>query len=103
VSLDGSQSACTVQHTGRTVIIVADVNVRAVPDDVVARLREQAAAEGVSMSEWIRLALADRAALPTAGELASQRASLAGSAQPRDEFDVYYRARLHRRPDRQPA
>jgi hypothetical protein len=37
-------------HTG-SVVIVADVNVRAVPDDVVARLREQAAAEGVSMSE----------------------------------------------------
>jgi hypothetical protein len=82
---------------------MADVNVRAVPDDVVVRLREQAAAEGVSMSEWIRLALADRAALPTAAELASRRASLAGEAQPRDDFDLYYRGRLHRRTDRQPA
>ena len=84
-------------------MLVADVNVRAVPDDVVARLREQAAAEGVSMSEWIRLALADRASLPTAGELAARRAALAGAAQPRDEFDGYYRARLHRRHDPQPA
>jgi plasmid stability protein len=83
--------------------IVADVNVRAVPDDVVARLREQAAAEGVSMSEWIRLALADRAALPTTAELAARRAGLTESAQPRDEFDVWYRQRLHRRPDRQLA
>jgi plasmid stability protein len=82
---------------------VADVNVRAVPDDVVARLREQAAAEGVSMSEWIRLALADRASLPTATELAARRAALAGDAQPRDDFDGYYRSRLHRRHDPQPA
>ncbi len=79
------------------------MNVRAVPDDVVARLREQATAEGVSMSEWIRLALADRAALPTPGELAARRAGLVESAQPRHEFDVWYRQRLHQRPDRQPA
>jgi plasmid stability protein len=82
---------------------MADVNVRAVPDEVVQRLREQAAAEGVSMSEWVRLALADRAALPTAAELSARRSALAGEAQPRDEFDRYYRARLHRRADRQPA
>jgi plasmid stability protein len=82
---------------------VADVNVRAVPDHVVARLREQAAAEGVSVSEWVRLTLADRAALPTAGELAARRATLAASAQPRDDFDRYYAARLHRRTQRQPA
>jgi plasmid stability protein len=93
-------------NTGPYRVGVADVNVRAVPDDVVARLREQATAEGVSMSEWIRLALADRAALPTAGELAARRVALAaatGPAQSRDDFDSYYRARLHRRPDRQPA
>jgi plasmid stability protein len=82
---------------------VADVNVRAVPDDVVERLRQQAAAEGVSMSEWVRLALADRAALPTTAELAARRGALAADAQPRDEFDRYYRTRLHRRADRQPA
>ena len=55
------------------------------------------------MSEWIRLALADRAALPTAAELAARRAGLAESAQPRGEFDAWYRERLHRRPDRQLA
>ena len=85
---------------------MADVNVRAVPDDVVERLREQAAAEGVSMSEWIRLALADRAALPTAAELAARRAAVGADAAPatsRADFDLYYRTRLHRRPDRQPA
>ena len=38
-----------------------DVNVRGLDDAVLARLREQAAAEGVSLSEWIRSALADRA------------------------------------------
>ena len=55
------------------------------------------------MSEWIRLALADRAALPTTAELAARRVGLADAAQPHDEFDVYYRTRLHRRTDRQPA
>lgn len=76
---------------------VADVNVRNVPDDVVARLREQAASEGVSLSEWVRMALADRAAAPTPTELVARRARLAGTAQSRADFDRYYRARLRRR------
>ena len=74
-----------------------DVNVRGLDDAVLARLREQAAAEGVSLSEWIRSALADRAELPTATELAARRAARAEGAQPRDEFAAYYRERLHRR------
>jgi plasmid stability protein len=76
---------------------MADVNVRKVPDQVVARLREQAAAEGVSLSEWIRLALTDRAALSTPGELAARRSQLAATTQTREEFDRYYRDRLRRR------
>lgn len=74
-----------------------DVNVRGVDDAVLARLREQAAAEGVSLSEWIRTALADRAELPTAAELAARRATRAEGAQSREEFAAYYRERLHRR------
>ena len=74
-----------------------DLNVRGVDEQVLARLREQAAAEGVSLSEWIRAALADRAELPTAAELAARRAARAGTAQAREEFAVYYRERLHRR------
>lgn len=74
-----------------------DLNVRAVDETVLARLREQAAAEGVSLSEWIRTALADRAELPTASELAARRAARAGEGQSREEFAAYYRDRLHRR------
>ncbi len=74
-----------------------DLNVRGVDDAVLNRLREQAAAEGVSLSEWIRSALADRAELPTAAELAARRAARINDAQPREDFAAYYRERLHRR------
>jgi len=74
-----------------------DVNVRGVDETVLARLRNQAAAEGVSLSEWIRSALADRAELPTAAELAARRAARVGEGQSREEFALYYRDRLHRR------
>ena len=74
-----------------------DLNVRGVDERVIARLREQAAAEGVSVSEWVRAALADRAELPTAAELAARRAARISEAQPREEFAAYYRERLHRR------
>ena len=76
---------------------MADLNVRGIPDDVLARLKEQASLEGVSLSEWVRITLADRAARPTASELMARRAELADAAQPRDEFDRYYAGRLHRR------
>ncbi|MGH9184849.1 MAG: FitA-like ribbon-helix-helix domain-containing protein [Acidimicrobiales bacterium] len=76
---------------------MADLNVRNVPDDVLARLRDQASQEGVSLSEWVRMALADRAATPTAAELVARRQRLGHNAQPREEFDRYYRARLRHR------
>lgn len=76
---------------------MADLSVRGVDQAVVERLRQQAAAEGVSMSEWIRSALAERAELPTSAELAARRASRAGDAQSPEEFAAYYRKRLHRR------
>lgn len=76
---------------------MADLNVRNVPDEVVERLREQAAAEGVSVSEWVRTALAERAELPTAAELAARRTARAGEAQSPEAFAAFYRRRLRRR------
>jgi len=76
---------------------VADLNVRNVDDAVLERLRQQAAAEGVSLSEWVRAALTDRAELPTVAELAARRAARAETAQSAEEFSTYYRERLHRR------
>jgi hypothetical protein len=76
---------------------MADLSVRGVDEAILKRLREQAAAEGVSLSEWVRTALADRAQLPTSAELAARRTARAGEAQSREEFADYYRERLHRR------
>ena len=76
---------------------MADVNVRNVPDEVVERLREQAVAEGVSLSEWVRQVLGDRATLPSPAELAARRRALAEVAQAPGEFARYYRSRLRRR------
>ncbi|HEY0399313.1 MAG TPA: ribbon-helix-helix protein, CopG family [Acidimicrobiia bacterium] len=74
-----------------------DLNVRNVPDDVVERLKAQAVAEGVSLSEWVRAALTDRAELPTSRELAARRAVWADQAEPPEAFAEYYRRRLRRR------
>ena len=74
-----------------------DLNVRGVDAAVLDRLRQQAAAEGVSLSEWVRMALAERAELPTAAELASRRAARAAGAQSPEEFAAFYRKRLRRR------
>ena len=46
-----------------------DVNVKGLEPEVVARLAEQAAAEGVSAQEWMREALRRTAALLTPHEL----------------------------------
>lgn len=74
-----------------------DVNVRNVPEVVLDRLRAQADAGGVSLSEWIRSALADRAELPTAAELAARRRARADDAQPPEEFAAFFQRRLRRR------
>ena len=76
---------------------MSDLNVRNVPEPVLERLKEQAAAEGVSLSEWVRAALADRAELPTAGELAARRVAWADQAESPEAFAEYYRRRLRRR------
>lgn len=74
-----------------------DLNVRNVPEAVVERLKEQAAAEGVSLSEWIRTALADRAELFTNAELAARRAARSDQADSPEAFGEYYRRRLRRK------
>ena len=76
---------------------MADLNVRNIPEDVLERLREQARAEGLSLSEWVRLTLADRAELPTAAELSQWRARRSSDAQTSEDFAAFYRKRLHRR------
>lgn len=76
---------------------MSDLNVRNVPEVVVERLKEQAAAEGVSLSEWVRAALADRAELPTDAELAARRAAWSDQAESPEAFGEYYRRRLRRR------
>jgi hypothetical protein len=74
-----------------------DINVRGLDETVLNRLRDQATAQGVSLSEWIRMALADRADLLTPAELAARRSARVGEAQTREDFAAYYRERLHRR------
>jgi plasmid stability protein len=74
-----------------------DLNVRNVPEAVLERLRRQAAVEGVSLSEWVRMALAERAELPTAAELVARRAARSHDAQTPEEFAAFYRRRLRRR------
>jgi hypothetical protein len=76
---------------------MSDVNVRNVPEAVMQRLREQADLEGVSLSEWVRITLADRAELPTPSELVRRRARRGATAQSGEEFAAFYRKRLRRR------
>lgn len=61
-----------------------DVNVKNLEDDVVARLAEQAAAEGVSQQEWMRQILRRSAARLSPAELLAQR--LASAPMSEEEF-----------------
>jgi Ribbon-helix-helix protein, copG family len=54
-----------------------DVNVKNIEADVLARLAEQAAAEGMSQQEWIRQALRRTASRLSPAELVAQRAAIA--------------------------
>jgi plasmid stability protein len=74
------------------------LNIRNVDEATIIRLGEQAAAEGVSLSEWVRQLLDRSATLLSPAELAARRTTLAATAQPPDEFARYYEARMHRRP-----
>jgi plasmid stability protein len=75
---------------------VPNLNVRNVPAEVIERLREQAALEGVSLSEWVRVALDDRGRIPTTKELVARRSERPADDAIREQFDEYYRQRLHR-------
>ncbi len=54
-----------------------DVNVKNVEPEVMARLAQQAEAEGVSQQEWIRQTLRRTAARLSPAELVAQRALVA--------------------------
>ena len=73
------------------------LNVRNLSDATAERLSEQAAAEGLSVSEWVRQALDATAQLATPAELMARRAANLDSAMPAHEFEQWYLARLHRR------
>ena len=74
------------------------LNIRNVDDKTMARLTEQAAAEGLTVSEWVRQLLDQSAVLLSPAELAAKRHSLASRTVSSEEFAEYYDARLHRRP-----
>ena len=52
-----------------------DVNVKSLEPEVLARLAEQAAAEGMSQQEWLRQVLRRTAARLSPAELVAQRAT----------------------------
>ena len=52
-----------------------DVNVKGLEPDIVARLSEQAAAEGMSQQEWIRQVLRRTAARLSPAELVARRST----------------------------
>lgn len=55
---------------------LVDVNVKGLEPQVVSRLAEQAAAEGMSQQEWVRQVLRRTAARLSPSELVAQRASV---------------------------
>ena len=73
------------------------LNVRNLGEETAARLAEQAAAEGVSLSEWVRQSLDRVAALASPSELIARRSSNLERAMAADDFDKYYAKRLRRR------
>jgi plasmid stability protein len=55
-----------------SIALVANVQVRGVPDDVHRRLKAQAALSGQSLNEYLLARMADVARLPTVPELAAR-------------------------------
>jgi hypothetical protein len=72
-----------------------DVNVKGLEPDVVARLAEQAATEGMSQQEWIRQVLRRTAARLSPAELVARRA--AASPMTNEEFTVLRKKAAARR------
>jgi hypothetical protein len=75
-----------------------DLNVKNVDPGVVARLAEQAAAEGLSQQEWLRQTLARTAARLSPAELLAQR--VARTPMTEGEFDALRRKVSARRAGR---
>jgi two-component sensor histidine kinase len=74
------------------------LNVRNLEEAVATRLAQQAEAEGVSVSEWVRQSLDRVASLASPAEMLARRNANLGSAMSADDFDLYYTQRLRRRP-----
>lgn len=75
-----------------------DVNVKNVEPEVMARLAEQADAEGVSQQEWIRQTLRRTAARLSPAELMAQRSLVTTTPMTDAEFaDVQRRVAERRR------
>lgn len=72
------------------------MNVKNVDPEVLARLAEQATAEGVSQQEWIRQTLRRTAARLSPAELVAQQ-SLAAKPMTEDEFAAIQRRVAERR------
>lgn len=67
------------------------LQVRDVPDDVLAKLRERAEAEGVSLSAYVRDMLAEQAGQPTMAEVIAEIAT----HEPIDVTDEEILAAIH--------
>ena len=76
-------------------MVSMDVNVKGLEPDIVARLAEQAAAEGMSQQEWIRQALRRTAARLSPAELVARRS--AGSPMTDQEFSALRKKAASRR------
>ena len=72
-----------------------DVNIKNVDPAVLARLAEQAAAEGMSQQEWLRQTLGRTAARLSPAELVARRAGVAPMTD--DEFTALRRKVAARR------
>lgn len=72
-----------------------DVNVKGLETDVVARLAEQAAAEGMSQQEWIRQVLRRTASRLSPAEIVARRSSV--SPMTDEEFAVVRKKAATRR------
>lgn len=72
-----------------------DVNVKGLEPEVIARLAEQATAEGMSQQEWIRQALRRTAARLSPTELADRRSTV--SPMTDQEFSVVRKKAADRR------
>ena len=66
------------RQNGATVVAVPSIQVKDVPAEVHAKLRSRAAAEGMSLQEYLRCRLEDDANTPTLAEVLDRAGGRAG-------------------------